>query len=217
MMTGSKTKVMAALAASWLLGASALPGQALFKGGVGLFSGSGSDQVSKMYVMKGPYAIRWTLMDVKPTRSEDSLAEYWTPHTDKNPPWIAFKVMDGATREIVSHDMVTAWENQMLVKEGGKHYLVVSASKHVAWTIYGKEGKLEAGGDGSKLVPVTAADTGGGTAEAAAAAMIEKLKETLTGAALDEKIAAVRLVASRSNSAKDFTSRIAAYRAVQGW
>lgn len=191
--------------------------QAVFKGGMDLFSGSGNDQVSKAYVMKGPYAIRWTLRDVKPTQSEDSLAKYWKPHTDKNPPWIAFSIMDVATREIVDHGMVTAWENQLHIKTGGKHYLIVSAPEHVAWTIYGKEGMLPTGGDGSQLKPLTAADTGGGTAEAAAAKEIEAISGKFQGGELESRIVGVKLIVSRSNSAADFAARWSAYSATQGW
>jgi hypothetical protein len=181
---------------------------------VELNSGIGDAQISNVYEMKGPYVIRWTLRDVKPQQSEDSLASYWRPHTSQNPPYVSFKVVDAATREIVDHDMVTGWESQMQIFSGGKHYLVITGEEHVAWTFWGKEGKLQAG---DKLVPLTPADTGSGAAANAAAAMTNKFKKELKGRELEARLEAVKLIMSRSNSAKDFTERFRAYSAAQGW
>lgn len=210
-------KTTLALAVSIAAGlALAAHAQPVFTGGVSLSNGMGEGQASKIYEFKGPYAIRWTLRDVPPTTSEDPLAEYWKPHTARNPPWISFKVVDAATRKVVDSDFVTAWENQMQIPTGGKHYLVVAASKSVAWSIYGKEGKL-AGADGATLVALTAADTGGGTAKDAAAAMATSLRDKFTGRQLEDRLAAVQLIASRSASAKDFAERMTAYQTAQGW
>jgi hypothetical protein len=210
-------KLLVAIAGIGLGWIAPLAAQQVFTGGVELNSGIGEDQVSKVYEMKGPYVIRWTLRDVKPRQSEDSLAAYWSPHTPQKPPWISFKVIDAATRKIVDHDMVTGWENQMQIPQGGKHYLVVSGEEHVAWTFWGKEGKMQAVGAGDKLAPLTAADTGGGTAADAATALADKFKKELEGRELEARLEAVKLVASRSSSAKDFAERFRAYSSSQGW
>lgn len=197
---------------SWI---SLLAAQPVFTGGVSLFDGIGGAQASKAYEFKGSYAIRWILRDVKPTASKDPLAAYWKPHTTQNPPWISIKVVDSITRKVVDSDFVTAWQNQMQIQTGGKHYLVVTATEHVAWSIYGKDGKL-AGADGATVVALTAEDTGGSTAKAVAA-MSAMLRDKFTGRVLEERLAAVKLVASRSKSAKDFEDRMTAYYAAQGW
>ena len=105
----------------------------------------------------------------------------------------------------------------MTIPVGGKHYVVVSSYSDLQWTIRGKEGKLTDEGSESKLIPTTAADLGGGSAKDTAETVIEDLKKTYKGSDLDTRLLAVRLVQSRSNSAKDFAERWAEYQRAQGW
>lgn len=188
--------------------------QKIFTGGQELQSAMGDNQTSKVYEMKGPYAIRWVLRDIKPKRSQDSLAEYWKPHTTEKPPWVSIKVMDATTKKLVDNTMEEAFEGQMQIPTGGKHYLVVTGESDVAWTIWAKDGRLNETGS---EVKVNTADIGGGTASAAAQKIELSLMDKFQGTELDARIAAVKLVESRSSNADDFKSRWEAYCKSQGW
>ena len=191
-------------------------GQNIITGGTTIHSGNGEDQVSKSYEMKGPYILEWVLTDLPPSKKDDP---YWKPrnNNDRLAPWISVKVYDAVTRKIIEHESVSGRVNHMTVPEGGKHYVVVSSFSDLQWTIRGKEGKLSDGGKESKIIPNTAADLGGGSAKDTAETVIEDLNKTFKGSDLETRLAAVRLVQSRSNSAKDFAERWAEYRRVQGW
>jgi hypothetical protein len=184
----------------------------VFSGGRQLDSGQGEDQKSSAYEMKGPYALRWTLMDVAPPKSENP---YWTPRTNprRNAPWVSVAVYDANTGLRIAHEAITGRENQMTVPQGGKHYLVVTSYDDLLWTIWGLEGIL--GADG--LRALRPADTGGGEANRGAAQVIAALKATYSGRELEERLAAVKLIESRSSSAEDFGQRWQAYSQVQGW
>jgi hypothetical protein len=187
----------------------------LFTGGRELCNGMGENQASAVYEFKGPYALRWTLRDVKPRPSEDTLAAYWKPHTVKNPPWVSIRVMDAASRKVVAHEMVTAWESTFQVETGGKHYLIVTGEQHVAWTIWGKDGILADNGDGIRKA--TDQDMGSMTVQDAAATIVAALKKQHQGTSLEERVNAVTVVQSRASSTADFLARWKAYCKVMKW
>jgi len=184
----------------------------VFTGGRQLDSGQGDDQESEVYEMAGPYALRWSLMDVQPSKSEDP---YWKPRTSysRNPPWISIRVYDAKTRRLIEQHSMDGRENQMAVSQGGKHYLVVTSYDDLKWTIWGLEGVFDVGG----LRSLRPADTGGGEAASSSDGVIASLKSQFSGRELDERLAAVKLIESRSVSADDFSKRWKAYCQVQGW
>lgn len=195
--------------------AAALGGPVIFSGGRLLHAGKGEQQSSRVYEFAGPYALRWTLRDVKPTRSEDALADYWKPHTRENPPWVSIRVVDAETRKVLESTLQTAWQGVLQVAAGGRHYLVVTGKRNVAWSIHGREGMLSDNVEG--LREARPEDTGGKTAAEVAGKLIARLERTLEGREKEERVAAVRLIEARSSSAEDFESRWQAYRKVMGW
>lgn len=187
----------------------------IFIGGKELHNGKGENQSSSVYEFSGPYALRWNLRDVKPRPSEDPLAEYWKPHTAEKPPWVSIKVVDAASRKVVAHEMVTAWESSLQVKTGGKHYLIVTGEEHVAWTIWGKDGMLASNREGTRKP--TSQDLGIASLEESADKIVAALKKQHHGRELEERLNAVAMIQSRASGTEDFTSRWRAYCKTMGW
>lgn len=187
----------------------------VFEGGRQLHNGQGDNQASAVYEFTGPYALRWNLRDVKPRQSADALAAYWEPHTAENPPWVSVKVVDAVSRKVVAHEVVTAWESSLQVEGGGKHYLVVTGERHVAWTIWGKQGMLAANAEGIRKA--TPEDTGSLTVEQLARELTALLAKKHQGEEYQKRAAAVQLIQSRSSSVDDFSTRWEAYSKLMGW
>jgi hypothetical protein len=182
-----------------------------FRGGEQLHSAQGEAQKSKVYEYKSAYAIRWSLRDVKPSTRDEP---YWKPHTRENPPWVSIRVRDSVTHKIVANDMQTAWEGVLQVPQGGKHYLEVTAAGNVGWTIWGRAGVLT---DNDEGIAVDATQDRATTVPAAVDVMITELGKKHSGPDLEQRIAGVKLIASRSSSVDDFIERWTAYAQTMGW
>jgi hypothetical protein len=134
-------------------------GQAIFSGGTEIHSGDGEDQQTKSFKMKGPYVLRWELRDLPPSSVDEP---WWKPTSDENwkRQWLSMRVYDATTRELICSEVISGRQNHLSVPKGGRHYLLLSGPRHVAWIVWGKEGKVSEGGAGGKLVPLPAAESG---------------------------------------------------------
>jgi hypothetical protein len=196
-----------------LMASAALHGQS-FDSGKELHRGQGdASPTSKHYTLAKPYVINAAMTEVVPKKEKGTEV-----YKETNPPWVWVRVYDAKTQQMVCSQRIDGFSGRMNVPQGGTHYVQCSAYERTSYILRGIEGKAVVAANGrEEIKAMTAAELGGGTAAEAAAVVISVLRDKYSGNALDETIAGVNLVASRSNSAADFTTRLAAYRAQMGW
>ena len=136
-----------------------LAGQGVFDTGKEVFRGRGSDQSSKPFAMTGPFVLSWTLIDQPPATEEER--KYRTPYSEQHPAWIAIRVIDSKTGDIVQRISLTGMKGSQGVTQGGSFYLLATSYNRVDWIIRAKDGKLVKGVNGDSIVPVTAAELRG--------------------------------------------------------
>ena len=177
------------------------------------------DGASSPYFARTPYTLYW---------NADSKYKLYgkSDPTVKAETYIAgVHVVDAETGKIVASVGQSAMNGSIKVPRGGKHTVELFSTGPWQASYVEDAAALNAAARRGELAQGKTLDETANTGHSARmssvaealAGTIKSIEATVTGSDLDARVAAAKLVASRSSSVEDFEKRWTAYRSAQGW